>query len=170
MRGLLRPEQTLVRTNYYTSRLKKPADKVIRQSTYLDALESLPDLKIMYGMLQERPRLCRTCNSEVWLPVEKMTDVNIAIDLLVDAIDDRFDVALLISADTDLVGAVRMVRQRFPHKVVSVLFPPKRHSGELATASSGSMTIGRAKFNQSQLPEIVTGADGRQFRRPEGWK
>jgi hypothetical protein len=33
---------------------------------------------------------------------EKMTDVNIAVELLTDAFQDSFDVALLISADGDL--------------------------------------------------------------------
>lgn len=39
-----------------------------------------------------------------------MTDVNIAIQLLGDAFDDKFDVALVISGDSDLTTPVRRVR------------------------------------------------------------
>lgn len=43
-------------------------------------------------------------------------DVELAIDLVQDAMDDVFDVAVLASADTDLVPALRLVAQRFPGK------------------------------------------------------
>ena len=45
-------------------------------------------------------------------PREKGTDVKIAIDLVLGAVDDLFDVAIVISSDTDLVPAVRDVVQR----------------------------------------------------------
>ena len=44
---------------------------------------------------------------------EKETDVNIAIAMLTDAVRDVYDIALLVSADSDLrpaVGAVKRLR------------------------------------------------------------
>ena len=41
-----------------------------------------------------------------------MTDVNIATAMLTDAYRDRFDTALLVSADSDLVPPVRAARMR----------------------------------------------------------
>lgn len=35
-----------------------------------------------------------------------MTDVNIAVEMMRDAFQDRFDAALLISADSDLVASL----------------------------------------------------------------
>ena len=42
---------------------------------------------------------------------EKGVDVKIAVDLLVGAYEDIYDVALLISSDTDLIPAIRKIRQ-----------------------------------------------------------
>ncbi len=43
---------------------------------------------------------------------EKGTDVKIAVDLIVGAIDNVYDTAILISSDTDLIPAVRYVRYK----------------------------------------------------------
>ena len=43
---------------------------------------------------------------------EKGTDVKIAVDLIVGAVDDLYDTAILISSDTDLIPAVRYIKYR----------------------------------------------------------
>jgi uncharacterized LabA/DUF88 family protein len=99
-RHLLQPDQTLIKTKYFTSRIKSPPDKVKRQSTYLDALESLPDVSIFYGHYLINPHTCYNCGSTYNIASEKMTDVNIAVEMLEDAFRDNFDTAILISADS----------------------------------------------------------------------
>ena len=44
-------------------------------------------------------------------PREKGTDVAIALDMALGAVQDSFDIGILISSDTDLVPALRVVRQ-----------------------------------------------------------
>src|SRR3989344_8010041 len=41
---------------------------------------------------------------------EKGTDVKIAIDLIIGAIDNYYDTAILVSSDTDLVPAIKYTR------------------------------------------------------------
>jgi len=41
---------------------------------------------------------------------EKGTDVKIAVDLIVGAVDNLYDTAILISSDTDLIPAVKYVK------------------------------------------------------------
>lgn len=43
---------------------------------------------------------------------EKGTDVKIAVDLIIGAIDDLYDTAILISSDTDLIPALRYIRYK----------------------------------------------------------
>ena len=43
---------------------------------------------------------------------EKGTDVKIAVDLIVGAVDDLYDTAILISSDTDLIPAIRYVKYK----------------------------------------------------------
>ena len=45
-------------------------------------------------------------------PREKGTDVKISIDLIIGAIDNHYDTAILISSDTDLIPALQYVRYK----------------------------------------------------------
>jgi uncharacterized LabA/DUF88 family protein len=98
-----------------------------------------------------------------------MTDVNTATELLTDAFDDRFDVALLVTADTDLTRPIEVVRARFPGKRVVLAFPPNRSSKRLKQVGSAYFTIGRDALAASQLPERVAKADGFVLHRPTKW-
>lgn len=80
-RNLLKADQQLVFTKYFTSRVSYPADKERRQSTFLEALETLSDFRIYYGHYQANPQWCRKCGNRVLVPSEKMTDVNIAVEM-----------------------------------------------------------------------------------------
>jgi len=55
-------------------------------------------------------------------PREKGIDVKIAVDLIMGAIDDRYDTAILVSSDTDLIPAIDLVRYRFKKKVEYIGF------------------------------------------------
>jgi hypothetical protein len=166
---LLRPSQKLVQSKYFTARVASPPDKQRRQSVYLEALGTLPDLQIFYGKYQLNRRQCRNCNYTDSVPSEKMTDVNIAVELLTDAFQDHFDTALLISADSDLRGPIEAVLRLFPTKRVVVAFPPKRNSAELMRVASAYLRIGRAALAGSQFSDEVTKSDGYVLRRPTPW-
>ena len=103
-------------------------------------------------------------------PNEKMTDVNIAVEMLADAFLDSFDVAILISADSDLTGPIRHIRKLFPAKQVIIAFPPSRFSYELTKVANATFPIGRKKFAESIFPDQVTKTDGHNLKRPDRWK
>lgn len=100
---------------------------------------------------------------------EKMTDVNIASQLLVDAYENRFDTAVVVSGDSDLTTPIKMIRQRFPEKRVIVAFPPNRRSDQLKKAANGTFVIGQDKLRQNLMPETVTTASGYVLHRPATW-
>jgi len=99
-----------------------------------------------------------------------MTDVNIAVRLLADAFEDRFDMALLLSADSDLTTPVQQVLHRFPEKRVVIAQPPGRNSTSLCRAASGYFTIGEAKLRRAQLPACIVPGDGHELARPDHWR
>lgn len=101
---LLKSNQRLVCSKYFTSRVSRPADKAHRQTTYIEALETIADCPIFFGHLLTNPRTCRSCGNVEQVPTEKMTDVNIAVELLTDAFQNRFDTAIIVSADSDLTS------------------------------------------------------------------
>jgi uncharacterized LabA/DUF88 family protein len=168
--NLLKPDQTLIATKYFTARVGSPPDKVKRQNTYLEALQTVPNLSILYGKFQLNPFTCRNCQHVHQISNEKMTDVNIAVELMQDAFQDRFDTALLISADSDLVGLVRAVQRLFPQKRVVVACPPGRFSANLCKASSAHFQIGHGAIEKSLFPDTVTTASGFALVRPTSWR
>lgn len=64
--NLLKPDQKLVLTKYFTSRVSSTPDdplKSKRQGTYLEALETLVAFRIVYGHYLQKPFRCRRCGS-----------------------------------------------------------------------------------------------------------
>ena len=170
--ALLKQDQQLHKVHYFTSRIRSTKNNLTdiqRQTTYLEALACQSGLDIHWGHFLEKPRQCRACGAQ-WLSYEeKMTDVNMAVQILTDAYKDLFDTAILISGDSDLTSPVTTLRQQFPSKRLIVAFPPGRKSNELSKASNGFLTIGEAHLRQSQFPNEVTRPDGYVLTRPAIW-
>lgn len=172
-RSLLKPDQTLESVHYFTSRIRangRNVEDMRRQNVYIEALLSRPGLDLHLGHFLEKPATCFQCGARWVAYEEKMTDVNIAVQMLTDAHADRFDLALLLSADSDLTTPVRTLRATFPDKRLIAVFPPGRHSVDLGKAADASFTVGEAKLRQAQLPPVVERADGYPLARPAHWR
>jgi uncharacterized LabA/DUF88 family protein len=168
-RSLLKPDQELVAVKYFTTRVDHPADSVRRQTVYLDALRVREEVEIVYGKFAYPEKECDACRDRRPRRTEKQTDVNIALHLVRDAYGQRFDLALLISGDSDLVPAVNEVEGVCPGRRVLVIHPPKRRSDELCNAASHSFALGRKHLASSLLPEMVPGDDGYALYQPAEW-
>lgn len=172
-KNLLLPHQNLQAVRYFTTRIAPDPidpDKKSRQDTYIEALETLPDLKILYGYYLPKQRSCSKCGNAWKTYEEKMTDVNIAVELLGDGQDGLFDTALVVSGDSDLVGPVRAVLNRYPNKRMVIAFPPARASKALRKVATASFTIGRDKLKASQLPNKISSPGGYILKRPPSWR
>ena len=169
--NLLRPGQLLMMVRYFTARISSAGStgKYKRQGTFLEALETRANLHVHYGHYLAKNRRCSHCGANVIIYEEKMTDVNIAVELLGDAQDNAFDTAFIISGDSDLTPPVLATLNRYPEKRVIVAFPPARHSSQLKDAATTAFTIGRKKLKDSQLPEEIVKPDGFVLRRPTQW-
>jgi uncharacterized LabA/DUF88 family protein len=168
IKNLLQTNQELIEIKYFTSRVSNNPEKQKRQNTYIEALESV-GVKIYYGNYQSDTIECKRCNN-IWPKFnEKMTDVNIATQILIDAYQDKYDMAMLISGDSDLVPPMKAVHEIFKNKRVFVAFPPKRHNQSVALVARGSLTIGRKKLVESQFEKKVTKKDGYVLSKPPIW-
>jgi uncharacterized LabA/DUF88 family protein len=167
--NLLKTNQELIEVKYFTSRVSNNPDKQKRQSLYIDALESI-GIKIIYGNYQDGKIECLRCG-HIWKSAkEKMTDVNIATAIIIDAYKNKYDIAMLISGDTDLIPPIREVHAIFKDKRILIAFPPKRHNKVLAIAAKGSFIIGRKKLVESQLDEEIISLAGYKIIIPNSWK
>jgi uncharacterized LabA/DUF88 family protein len=160
--------QELIEIKYFTSRITNQPGKQKRQTTYLEALET-SGVTIIYGLYKAKDIECNNCGHNWSVSNEKMTDVNIATHLLLDAFEDKYDTAILISGDSDLVPPVKAIHKHFNKKTVSVFFPPNRHNVTVAGAAKGSQIIGKKKIKDHQFSLNITKKDGYILTKPESW-
>lgn len=171
--NLLEPGQRLESVHYFASKFLPEGgneDEAIQQNKYLEALEAIDGLQVHYGYHQAVKRVCPTCGASHSAYEEKETDVNIAVQMVLDCVDDAFDMAILISRDGDLAGPIRAIRARHPQKRVVAAFPSGRKSENLSSAATASFVIGRKRISDSQLPDEIAKPDGYILRRPERWR
>lgn len=166
---IIKENQQLIEIKYFTSRVSNDPDKQKRQSIYLEALESV-NVKIIYGKYQTTTLECHRCGYN-WVNFnEKMTDVNIASHILIDAYQDKYDCAILISGDSDLVPPIRFIHDMFKNKRVFVAFPPKRSNNSVSLVARGSMTLGRKLLADCQFESNVLKKDGYILKKPTEWE
>lgn len=167
---LLAPDQTLVKTKYFTTIVVSPKDKHNRQAVFLEALQTLSEFEIFYGHFIKDTITCWRCGHKYTTHHEKMTDVNIAIELTTDAFQNNFDTALLVSADGDLVAPIEAVKCLPDSKRIVAVFPPGRHSNALKKVAHAHITIWESELSKSIFPDQVTKPDGFVLQRPARWK
>lgn len=172
----------LIATKYFTSRIAgaypedEPAiaqeanEKRKRQSDYLEALSTQPGFHLFEGLYKPHRMKCFQCDQTWRTHEEKMTDVNIATELLTDVFLNRIDVAVVVSGDSDLSPPIMRIRQLFPDKQVVIAFPPRRVTNKLLQIASHTINITDKMLRRCQLPDEVLKPDGFILRRPESWR
>lgn len=176
---LLLPNQRLVSVHYFTAPLNRK-ERAKRQNDFLAANAMSPELTVHEGEFQfnsnycgicRTPLGCSACGSPNKVPVEKQSDVNLGTQLGLDAGRDRFDTALILSTDSDFVGAIKLVRGAFPAKRIIVTLPPGRYERTqgLSDAATGSYEIWPDSLKKAQLPDTVQIANGELVHRPSAW-
>jgi len=162
-------DQTLIYTKYFTSIVKSPPDKHARQHKYLQALSTLKEFEIYKGFFLDDEVSCNNCGHTYITYHEKKTDVNIAVELLSDAFDKKMDLALLVTADSDLVPAIVKAKLYDPGLKINLLFPPARTSKALVKVSDNHEWISRNRLAKSQFPFTIQKTDGYCITKPVEW-
>jgi uncharacterized LabA/DUF88 family protein len=167
----LRPRDHIVAVRYFTALVRDDPPALARQRAYLDALDKHSStVEIILGRYQAKTVTCRKCGSAWTSYEEKETDVNIAVSLTADAAAAASDIALIISADSDLCPAIRTARSLNPRRGMIAAFPPRRSSFEIRSLIRATFTIAAVDLRNSLLPDTVTDAtSGRSYGRPAKW-
>jgi hypothetical protein len=170
------PNDRVTAINYYTARISaRPGNPTAPndQQIYLRALRTIPNLSITYGhFLTHSVSMALTGvtpTKRVWVDKteEKGSDVNLASHLLRDAFRGAFQVAVLITNDSDLAEPVRIVRQEL-NLPVGILNPHQHHSAELKRLATFVKRIRQSDLIASQFPAALTDAKG-AFHKPSSW-
>lgn len=179
MCAMLLHDHEVTRIKYFTARVSARSDdpgKPTRQQIYLRALQTLPNLEIIFG---------RFLSHEVMMPLaqpipggsrfakvikteEKGSDVNIAAHLINDGYKKRYEAAVIVTNDSDLLEPIRIVRVELGLPV-GVLNPHKNPTSRvLAQQASFVRQIRQGVLAASQFPDVLTDTHG-EFRKPASW-
>lgn len=107
------------------------------------------------------------------MPEEKRTDVNIAINILNDTLQDLCERVILVSGDSDLVPPLKMLKELKPEKEIIVYIPandPKRGAAiELRSIADKARTIPVALLSKAQFKERIRDSDKDWIIKPSSW-
>lgn len=186
----LLPSYEVARVVYCTARLKPDdRDKTIhiRQDMYLRALKTLPTVHIFEGKFSIKnvrmgrlPEIgCQCCDSRVTpckccgantIPVikreEKGSDVQLAIQLLNDGFKQEYDMALVVSNDSDIQPAVDLVRSQMGRKV---FVADPRNSPHPALKGDERREVRVHVLGNCQLPLTLIDRHGNRITKPASW-
>ncbi|MDE2236170.1 MAG: NYN domain-containing protein [Gammaproteobacteria bacterium] len=174
---VLGPENKLKLIKYFTARVQpSPSDPDVnvRQDTYLRALQAhCPLVELYFGHFLRHPVRMEHVNPppasvEVWKNEEKGSDVNLALHLLNDAWQNAYDCAVVVSNDSDLAEALRLVKAQ-NHKLIGLVTPgapARKTSYQLRQHANFIKPIRKWMLEQSQLPDIIPGTT---IRKPASW-
>jgi uncharacterized LabA/DUF88 family protein len=166
----IRPNQELIAVKYFSAH---PTDigKSKRQDAFFQANKENPKFKLILGKYLKKEIECFKCHNIIHTYEEKETDVRIATQIVADAYQKNCDIAIVVSADSDMVPAIELAKEA--KRKIFVYFPPNQYSNNLAIMGDGNpifMKRYEARFKQSVLPDKVTLSSGFNLSIPEKWK
>ena len=161
---------------YFTAIVSGKVDsqKPIRQQSYIRALKTyIPEFDVYYGHFLSNPAwapLANPTESQKFVQIikteEKGSDVNLAVHLLNDAWLNKYDCAVVISNDSDLVKSISLVKQEHKKKM-GLILPPRCHpSKTLMREVDFIKGIRNNALVSSQLPSPIPGTN---IHKPETW-
>ena len=174
---MIRKDDDIQRICYFTARVAGP-DRV-KQETYLRAIQTTPLVELILGRFKSKTLRCgvQSCTNRgqrlFRSPEEKETDVNIALHMLDDAYQDRADLFVLVSGDSDLVPAISYVKTRFPLKQVIAYAPTRSRirgaATQIRTMADKARTLPLAPLSKAQFPVTLPNGQGGTITKPAGW-
>ena len=176
---LLLPKNQITQIKYFTALVTarpNDPDQANRQQLFFRALQTIPELEIIFGHFLSHeimmplahpapggPKYVRVIKTE-----EKGSDVNIAAHMVNDGHKGLYQVAILVSNDSDLVEPVKIVRNelKLPIGVLnpfinSASYDLRKHATFVKPIRSGALSA-------SQFPRTLQDSSG-TFYKPPSW-
>jgi uncharacterized LabA/DUF88 family protein len=173
---LLFPNDTINQIKYFSARVSarpNDPDQPIRQSTYWRALQTIRSLSIIEGSFLTKEitmplagtipqQYARVIKTE-----EKGSDVNLAVHLLNDGYKKDYELAVMITNDSDLLEPMRIVKQEL-NLPVGLVNPQRHPSFHLKQHATFIKQIRQGVLQASQFTTSLTDKNG-TFHKPANW-
>jgi len=169
------PGQSLQKVFYFSAPDHDP-NRRLRQEILFRAnkLINPARFEVIYGKYYKKNLTCKLCSGRYKTHEEKRTDVNICAYMMSDCALDNVDALILVSADSDLMTPIELIRRDYPGKQLRLFFPPKLQSRELTNIMKTKKKVPiqlanhKQKFVNSMLPDVVS-KDGTTLTIPDKW-
>ena len=189
--NILNDTHRYVGLKYFSARVNDTPDdlsKSQRQDIYFRAIKTIPNSQIILGHFSRHKTwmdLVTPIERDVILPTsretkkevlrriqvfkyeEKGSDVNIATELLIDAYENKYDTAVLISNDSDLIAPISYIKRKMKKKIV-ILNPQEGSSKQLTRFATFSKDISGENLKKSLFPKELRDDTGK-FKKPNSW-
>lgn len=152
---------------YFTALALWNEGKVRKHKKYIEVLEA-SGIQVIYGNFKKVTRKCRNCHKKYQTFEEKETDVNMGLYLLNAAYQNQFDKFLLLTADSDLIPAIKTVKKHFPNKKSHIILPVNAKSKDLKNNSDQTSQIKILQLSLSLFPDTVD-LKSNTISKPESW-
>ncbi len=187
--------EKIVKVSYFTAYFYKDTSGVQRHKTYIKAINTswVKTIFWKYQEVEKRFKnknwinvISFTLNIFInwllkslwkepsqWLPdkiiyknyEEKRTDVNIAVNILQDWLDNLYDKCFIISWDSDITPAIKSIKKKYPEKEFIALLPPWAKAHTMSEFCDKTIEIKESHLQCSQFPEIF-----KWISKPKNWK
>ena len=181
--NVLRDENLITGVRYYTADVTGRLDPSSpgKQRIYLNALQTVPNLEVIKGEFLVRETWAPLAGGQPGIPrlkpspevvkiiktEEKGSDVNLGAHLVRDAFLKRFDVAAIITNDTDLVEPIRIVTEELGLSA-GIISPTEHPAQKLQDVASFMRRIRPDHLRNSQFPNPVITQNG-EIEKPDSW-
>jgi uncharacterized LabA/DUF88 family protein len=173
---LLFPNDSINKVKYFTARVSARAsdpDQPIRQNTYFRALLTVPQIEIIEGRFLTKDVTMPLSNTNpqkyarVIKTEEKGSDVNLAVHLVNDAYKKDFEMAVMVTNDSDLLEPLKIVKNELGLPI-GIVNPQKHPSFHLKQHATFMKKLRTGVLQASQFPKTLTDANG-TFHKPMIW-
>jgi hypothetical protein len=168
-------EHEIVAIKYFTARVSDTQydrTKSTRQDVYIKALKAhIPRLTVQFGEFRRKPKMMPRAyrDGTTGPPVsvmdteEKGSDVNLAVELVNDAWLNLYDLAIVISNDSDLQHAVRLAKKK---RMVGVLVRGDAEVNSLKSVSNFMRKLTEDNLKNSLMPHQIPDTN---IKIPDDW-
>lgn len=174
---LLDKKHKIESIKYFTAIVSGKSDthKPIRQQTYIRALKKhIPEISVHLGLFKShiiKAPLAFPTETKKFEKIvkteEKGSDVNLSVHLLNDAWLKKYDCAVIVSNDSDLSEAIRLVKVDHG-KTIGLILPENCFSSKkLLNYADFIRRIRKGPLADSQLPSNIPGTN---LQEPNKWK
>ncbi len=193
---LLQPHHNITKIKYFTAKVsgKRDPGAPLRQKTFIRALQKhIPELEVRYGLFLSHPGFKPLVQPISWRSLgknieyanvqkteEKGSDVNLSVHLVNDAWLNAYECAVVVSNDTDLAEAMRLVKLHHPKKLMGLISPlrPRPKAAKKKTMyqphparilmkhADFQLKVRSSVLAACQLPDPIPGT---QLRKPTEW-